>query len=209
MISRLTIFAGLLATRGSAMVVSGAAVSRLGLVARHSFLARAVAAPPAWNGARGLQGSITMMAKSGVVRQPDPSSLTVKELTAELRKRGLAVGGVKPVLIQRLLAAKKAVSGGRASAVAAAGPPVSPVAGPVGQAPTPRKRVAAAKAPARAPQTRAAGAVADLVTPTPRARKRPPPNPDGPAVLIVESPAKIKTITKFLGPGYELFNING
>ena len=95
-----------------------------------------------------------------------PSEMTVPQLKAALKARGLKVGGVKKELLARLEAA--------ASSGAAA------------------PRAAVKRAPPPPPPPLAAGG-----------------GGTGPALLVVESPAKCKTISKIVGKGYDVLACNG
>ena len=95
-----------------------------------------------------------------------PSEMTVPQLKAALKARGLKVGGVKKELLARLEAA--ASSGAAATAA-------------------PRAAVK------RAPPPPLAGGGGGT----------------GPALLVVESPAKCKTISKIVGKGYDVLACNG
>ena len=96
-----------------------------------------------------------------------PSEMTVPQLKAALKARGLKVGGVKKELLARLEAA--ASSGAAATAA---------------------PRAAVKRAPPPPPLAAGGGGT-------------------GPALLVVESPAKCKTISKIVGKGYDVLACNG
>ena len=100
---------------------------------------------------------------------PDISTMTVLQLKAELRKRGLPVSGVKAALVARLTPELKLLKT-RAT-------------------PKPAKAKALAATTTKLSKRVSSGVTAVAA---------------GKAVVVVESPAKCKTISKFLGPNFDV-----